>query len=110
MIKRKNTIIAALILGASLTMTGCSEADKVNYNMSKQADYFECERKITVYNARTDKIIMEAEGYMSISNDSENELVCTVKTGADEYRNGQYQFIFGGMNDEKKHNNISQRV
>ena len=27
MIKRKNTIIAALILGASLTMTGCSEAD-----------------------------------------------------------------------------------
>ena len=25
-------------------------------------------------------------------------------------RNGQYQFIFGGMNDEKKHNNISQRV
>lgn len=71
MIKRKNTIIAALILGASLTMTGCSEADKVNYNMSKQADYFECERKITVYNAR---------------NDSENELVCTVKTGADEYR------------------------
>ena len=44
MIKRKNTIIAALILGASLTMTGCSEADKVNYNMSKQADYFECER------------------------------------------------------------------
>lgn len=86
MIKRKNTILAALILGASLTMTGCSEADKVNYNMSKQADYFECERKITVYNARTDKIIMEAEGYMSISNDSENELVCTVKTGADEYR------------------------
>ena len=79
MIKRKNTIIAALILGASLTMTGCSEADKVNYNMSKQADYFECERKITVYNARTDKIIMEAEGYMSISNDSENELVCTVR-------------------------------
>lgn len=86
MIKRKNTILAALILGVSLTMTGCSEADKVNYNMSKQADYFECERKITVYNARTDKIIMEAEGYMSISNDSDNELVCTVKTGADEYR------------------------
>lgn len=69
--KEKNTILAALILGVSLTMTGCSEADKVNYNMSKQADYFECERKITVYNARTDKIIMEAEGYMSISNDSE---------------------------------------
>lgn len=46
MIKRKNTIIAALILGASLTMTGCSEADKVNYNMSKQADYFEWQKSM----------------------------------------------------------------
>lgn len=45
MTKRKNTILAALILGVSLTMTGCSEADNVNYNMSKQADYFECEQK-----------------------------------------------------------------
>lgn len=66
--------------------TGCSEASKVNYNMSKQADYFECERKITVYNARTDNIILEAEGYMSISNNSSSELVVTVKTGPNEYK------------------------
>ena len=37
-------------------------------------------------NARTDKVIMEAEGYMSISNNSSNELVCTVKIGPDTYR------------------------
>ena len=60
--------------------------DFKNYNISKQADYFESERKITVYNARTDKVIMEAEGYMSISNNSNNELVCTVKVGPDSYR------------------------
>lgn len=66
--------------------TGCSEASKVNYNMSKQADYFECERRITVYNARTDNIILEAEGYMSISNNSSSELVVTVKTGPNEYK------------------------
>ena len=65
---------------------GCTEADKVNANISQQADYFECERKITVYNARTDMIILEAEGYMSISNDSSGELVCTIKTGPSEYR------------------------
>lgn len=70
----------------ALILTGCSEASRVNYNMSKQADYFECERKITVYNARTDNIILEAEGYMSISNNSTNELVITVKTGANEYK------------------------
>ena len=67
-------------------MTGCSEAAKVNANISKQADYFECERKITVYNARTDMIILEAEGYMSISNNTDGELVCTVKTGPGEYK------------------------
>lgn len=67
-------------------LAGCSEADKVNYNMSKQADYFECERKITVYNARTDNIILEAEGYMSISNNANNELVITVKTGEKQYK------------------------
>lgn len=46
-----------------MVLTGCSEADKVNYNMSQQAQYFECERRITVYNARTDLVILYAEGY-----------------------------------------------
>lgn len=36
-----------------LSVAGCSEASKVNQNISKQADYFECERKITVYNKNT---------------------------------------------------------
>lgn len=67
-------------------LTGCSEAAKVNHNMSKQADYFESERRITVYNARTDKIILEVEGYMSVSNNSSSELVVTCKTGANEYK------------------------
>lgn len=70
----------------TLVLTGCSEADKVNMNISKQASYFECERRITVYNARTDTIILEAEGFMDISNNSTNELVVTVKTGADTYK------------------------
>lgn len=65
---------------------GCSEASKVNYNMSKQADYFNCERKITVYNARTDTVILEAEGYMSISNNATDELVVTCKVGPNEYK------------------------
>ena len=79
-------IFAVIMLLAALLLCGCSEADKANANISKQADYFESERKLTVYNARTDKIIMEAEGYMSISNNGHNELVCTVKTGPSTYR------------------------
>lgn len=77
------TICALLLL---FIFSGCSEADKVNANLSKQADYFECERRITVYNARTDTIILEAEGYLSISNNSSDELVVTVKTGPNEYK------------------------
>ena len=80
--KRLFTVLASVVI--ALTMAGCSEADKVNANISKQADYFESERRITVYNARTDKIIMEAEGFMSISNNTSGELICTVKTGANE--------------------------
>ena len=79
-------IFASIMLLAALLLCGCSEASKANANISKQADYFESERKITVYNARTDKVIMEAEGYMSISNNSNNELVCTVKIGPNAYR------------------------
>ena len=74
------------VLIATMLLCGCSEADKANYNIAKQADYFESERKITVYNARTDTIVMEAEGYMSISNYDNDELVCTVKIGPDQYK------------------------
>ena len=65
---------------------GCSEVDRVNRNISKQAQYFECERRVTVYNARTDKIIMYIEGYIDISNNTTNELVVTAKVGNDTYK------------------------
>lgn len=82
------SLIAAALLALLITavLTGCSEADKVNANISKQADYFESERRITVYNARTDKIILETEGYMSISNNGSSELVVTCKVGPGEYK------------------------
>lgn len=80
--------ITALILVAVLfvAFAGCSEADKVNNNISKQADYFECERRITVYNARTDLVILNVEGYMAISNNSSSELVVTCKVGSNTYK------------------------
>lgn len=84
----KRTIV--LVLTAVLlafALTGCYEADKVNHNMmSVVADNFACERRITVYNARTDKIILYAEGYMSISNNDASELIVTCKVGANEYK------------------------
>lgn len=78
--------IAVLILSAA-TLTGCdTDADKVNYNLNKQADHFEVERRVTVYNARTDTVILQVEGYLSLSNNDSGELVITCKTGADTYK------------------------
>ena len=76
-------VLTILIL---MLLAGCSEAEKVNYNISKQADYFESERRITVYNARTDKVILAIEGYMSISNNDSNELVVTCKVAPSQYK------------------------
>ena len=82
----KKVYLILAMLFAVMMLTGCTEAEKVNHNISKQADYFETERKITVYNARTDKVILEAEGFMSISNNSTRELVITCKTGPNTYK------------------------
>ncbi len=70
-----------------LSLSGCSsEADKVNYNISRQAEQFQCERRVTVYNARTDTVILECEGFLDVSNNIHDELVVTVKTGANTYK------------------------
>ena len=83
----KKVFAIALVLVLVFTMfTGCRASEQVNYNLSQAADNFQCLRKITVYNARTDLIIMEMEGYMSLSNTSTRELVVTCKTGADQYK------------------------
>ena len=79
-------VLVLLILCVSLAGCFGSKADRVNYNLTKKAEQFGCERRITVYNARTDTIILEAEGYMDISNNSADELVITVRVSEDEYK------------------------
>lgn len=82
----KKHIKAAVIVIFAMLLASCTEADKVNSNLSKQAEYFECERRVTVYNARTDQVILYAEGYLNIDNNSHNELVITAKVGSNEYK------------------------
>lgn len=81
-------VIAILLVMVCLVgvLSGCSAASDVNHNLSQAADNFEVFRKITVYNARTDMIIMEMEGLMSLSNNATNELVVTCKVGENEYK------------------------
>lgn len=83
----KKILITLMALCVLFCASSCSEAQRVNHNISKQAQYFECERRVTVYNARTDKCIMMIEGWINIENDPEhNELIVTAKVGKDTYK------------------------
>ena len=75
-----------IVISVGVTFTGCTEAERVNHNLNKQANYFDCERRVTVYNARTDKVILYIEGYIDVSNNESNELVVTAKTGNSTYK------------------------
>lgn len=85
----KIVILVAGVLCALIAFSGCScmrQADRVSYNISKEADSFNVTRKITVMNVRSDKIIMEMTGTFSISNTSTNELAVTCMVGPNQYK------------------------
>lgn len=83
----KNKIIALLLAAImAVSFTGCRESDIVSYNVSKEADSFDVVRKITVINARTDRVVFELEGVFALKNSMNNELTVICKTGADEYK------------------------
>ena len=84
MFKKIFAVLTALMV--LFAAAGCSEADKVNHNISQQAEYFQSERRVTVWNARTDNVIMYIEGYINISNNSTDELVVTAKVGENSYK------------------------
>lgn len=80
-------IIKALALATLLTTTGCTQADKVRYNITEDADSFNITRRITVFNTRTDKVLMQMTGVMSIKTDKDTkELNVLVKDGETYYK------------------------
>jgi ABC-type Fe3+-hydroxamate transport system substrate-binding protein len=79
------TKLIAIFTAILLLMAGCSTAATVNHNLSKDANEFNVYRRLTVTNARTDTIMLQCEGLMSLSNNGANELVVTIKTGEDTY-------------------------
>ena len=80
-------IIKALVISTVLTLTGCTQADTVRHNITENADSFNVTRRITVFNTRTDKVLMQMTGVMSIKTDSDTkELNVLVKDGETYYK------------------------
>lgn len=67
-------------------LTGCTEADRVQYNIGQQADNFNVTRRIVVYNARTDKLLFELIGNFSLKNNVNDELEIICEVGQNVYK------------------------
>ena len=57
--KKKIIAIAVAASFVLTSFTGCREANRARYNVQKEADYFNVERRLSVINARTDKPVLE---------------------------------------------------
>ena len=79
---RKILAVLAILTLCGSTV-GCTEADQVSYNVSKEANNFNVTRRLTVINARTDTIMLEMTGTFSLMNNNANELevICEVGDG-----------------------------
>ena len=81
--KKKIAIVLA-VLALLILQAGCDrQATIVSRNIGIEADEFKITRRITVVNMRTDSIMFEIEGTMSLQNNSSNELqvICMVGDG-----------------------------
>ena len=92
----KKTILMIMMILLCIAFVGCGrEADKVSYNLSKEADNFNSVRQLTVINCIQGDVLFQMTGRMSITADVEdNQLEVIV-----ENENGKYKKHFIGLSD-----------
>jgi len=90
-------VIAALIaLSMIVMLAGCdTQAQRVSYNLSQQADNFNNIRQVTVINCLQGDVLFQMTGKISITADTaDNQLEIIV-----EDENGSYKKHFIGLSD-----------
>lgn len=84
-----------VIMAAGLVLGGCSQAERVSHNLSKEADNFNVIRKLTVINCIEGDVLFQMTGKLSITADTEdNQLEIIV-----ENEDGNYEKHFVGLSD-----------
>lgn len=84
----KKKILILLMLVMMCCLTGCEEtqATRVSYNLSQEADNFNVVREITVINCIQGDVLFQMSGRMSINVDvSESQLEIIVENDNDTY-------------------------
>ena len=83
--KKKNVLLACLLLAAIFILASCRQADVVQNNLRREADDFNIRRRITVFNTRTDKALMQVTGLLSIDVDNYGDLNIIIEKAPNEY-------------------------
>lgn len=81
--KHKKVVIFCSIL--LMILFGCTEAEKVSYNVAKEADNFNVYRRVVIINTRTDKPEFEIIGKMSVTI-GEDRIDCIVEEDGKYYK------------------------
>ena len=93
--KAKISLAILSVLLTATVLTGCgTEAQRVSYNLSQQADNFNVVRQLTVINCIEGDVLFQMTGKMSITADTaDNQLEIIVED------NGTYVKHFVGLSD-----------
>ncbi|WP_414653945.1 hypothetical protein [Floricoccus tropicus] len=68
-------------------LAGCeSQASKVSYNVSQEADNFNVVRRVAIINTRTDKVEFEVIGRISVDTSDKTKLVIVAETEKEVYK------------------------
>ncbi len=93
---KRRVLSIILTLGVMASIVGCeTQADRVSYNLSQEADNFNNVRQVTVMNCITNEILFQMTGKLSITADTtDNQLEIVV-----EVEEGHYKKHFIGLGD-----------
>ena len=92
---KKITIMMVCTMLVVASLTGCTQAERVSYNISVDADNFNQMRQLTVINCIKGEVLFQMTGKMSITADkTDNQLEVIV-----EDENGEYKKHFVGLSD-----------
>lgn len=82
-VKAVAAIMVAIVMAFGLS--ACRQAERVSYNLSKEADAFNVVRRVTVFNMRSDKVLLEVIGRLSVQS-SNGDIDIIVEVGHDHYK------------------------
>ena len=81
----KKILVIISILSLLFVLSGCRQADRVQYNLKREADDFNVRRRITVLNTRTDTPMMQITGLLSIDVDDDGDLNIIIEKSPNEF-------------------------